>query len=135
MSPVLRILVVEDEMMVAMLMEDMLQDLGHLPVGPAARLEAGIALASNEVLDLGILDVNLAGVKSFPIADLLAARGIPVIFATGYGRNGLDDLYPGVPVIAKPFSMTNLQRAIGTVCGRNESSDLHGTTIPPAQDS
>ncbi len=133
MSPALRILVVEDEMMVAMLMEDMLQDLGHLPVGPAARLEAGMEMASSEILDLGILDVNLAGVKSFPIANLLTARGIPLIFATGYGRNGLDDLYPGVPVIAKPFSMANLQRAIGAVCRRNEASDLHGATIPPVQ--
>ena len=68
----------------------------------------------------GNLDVNLAGVKSFPIANLLVARGVPVIFATGYGRSGLDDLYPGVTVIAKPFGIIDLQRAIGTAGRRDE---------------
>ena len=114
MSRALRVLVIEDEMMIAMLMEDMLQDLGHVAVGPATRLETGIELASREVFDLAILDVNLGGTKSFPIADLLTARGIPVIFATGYGRSGLGDQYPNVPVIAKPFGTADLRRAIHT---------------------
>ena len=102
-------------MMVAMLMEDMLQELGHVPVGPAARLE----LATNEVLDLAILDVNLGGTKSFPIANVLAARGVSVIFATGYGQNGLDDQFPDVPVIAKPFDVDKLQRVICKLKGYN----------------
>ena len=117
MTRALRVLVVEDEMMVAMLMEDMLQELGHVTVGPAARLEAGMDLAGAETLDLGILDVNLGSAKSFPIAALLTSRGIPVIFATGYGRGGLDSRYTHFPVIAKPFAITDLRRAICAVGG------------------
>ena len=116
MTRALRVLVVEDEMMVAMLVEDMLQELGHVPVGPANRLEAGIKLAGSEALDLAILDVNLFGAKSFPIADLLTERGIPVIFATGYGIGGVDLKYVGFPIIAKPLSMTSLLKAIRSVC-------------------
>ena len=110
----LRVLVVEDEMLVSMLVEDMLEDLGHVPVGPAARLDAGIRLANSETLDLAILDINLGGTKSFPIADVLTARGVPVIFATGYGVNGLDQRFLGFQVIAKPFSEAALKNAIRT---------------------
>ena len=112
MSRALRVLVVEDEMLVSMLVEDMLEDLGHVPVGPAARLDAGINLANSETLDLAILDINLGGTKSFPIADVLTARGVPVIFATGYGASGLDQRFLKFPVIAKPFSETALKTAI-----------------------
>ena len=129
MSRALRVLVVEDEMMVAMLVQDMLQDLGHVPVGPAARLETGIELAGRETLDLAILDVNLGGTDSFPIANLLTARGVPVIFATGYGRSGLHGRYPGVPVIAKPFGMADLRRAIGVLKGYDDAS---GSPSAPA---
>jgi DNA-binding response OmpR family regulator len=110
----LRILVVEDEMMIAMLVEDMLLDLGHETVGPAAKFDAGIELATSEMLDLAILDVNLGGNRSFPIADLLVARGVPVIFATGYGAAGLDPQYAGFPVITKPFRMEALAKIIDT---------------------
>jgi DNA-binding response OmpR family regulator len=111
MKSPLRVLVVEDEM-IAMLVEDMLQELGHEPVGSAAKLETGIPLANTEKLDLAILDVNLAGVKSSPIADLLVARGIPVIFATGYGAAGLDPEYASFPAIAKPFTAEALANAM-----------------------
>ncbi len=122
MSQPLRVLVVEDEMLVAMLVEDMLRDLGHVPVGPAARLEAAIKLASDELLDLAILDVNLGGSKSFPIADVLTARGVPVIFATGYGTGGLDQRYRDFSVIAKPFSEATLSRAILAVRAESDRS-------------
>jgi DNA-binding response OmpR family regulator len=79
MTHALRVLVVEDEMMIAMLMEDMLQDLGYETVGPARRLESGMKIAGSEQIDLAILDINLGGAQSFPIAALLVARGIPVI--------------------------------------------------------
>lgn len=112
MSKALRVLVVEDEMLVSMLVEDMLEDLGHIPIGPAARLDAGVRLANSETLDLAILDINLGGTKSFPIADVLIARGVPVIFATGYGASGLDQRFLSFPVIAKPFSEAVLKNAI-----------------------
>lgn len=119
MTSALRVLIVEDEMLVAMLIEDMLYDLGHVPVGPATRLEAGLRLAAeSEDLDVAILDVNLAGETSFPIADLLTSKGIPVIFATGYGSSGLTEAYSGTPTIAKPFSAAALTEAIRTVAPR-----------------
>ncbi len=112
MTHALRVLVVEDEMMIAMLMEDMLQDLGYETVGPARRLESGMKIAGSEQIDLAILDINLGGAQSFPIAALLVARGIPVIFATGYGVSGLSNEYMDFPVIAKPFSVVALRQAI-----------------------
>jgi DNA-binding response OmpR family regulator len=115
MTHPLRVLVVEDEMMIAMLVEDMLRDLGHEPIGPATRLDTGIKLATSETLDLAILDVNLGGVRSFPIAELLVNRGIPVIFATGYGAAGLDQQFANHPVIAKPFSMEALAKTMKAV--------------------
>jgi CheY-like chemotaxis protein len=83
-----RVLVVEDEMTIALLIEDMLTDLGHEVVGLAMRLPQAMELAATAIVDLAILDVNLDGRMSFPVADLLSARGVPFVFATGYGSAG-----------------------------------------------
>ena len=85
----LRVLVVEDEMMVAMLMEDMLADLGCIVVGPISRLDEAMESVSELELDCAVLDVNLGDQSVFPLADLLLERGIPYAFATGYGDAGL----------------------------------------------
>ena len=108
-----RVLVVEDEMLVAMNIEDMLADIGHEVAGLANRLDAGLEMARDGAFDLAMLDVNLAGDLSFPIADVLEARGIPYLFATGYGRQGVRDDYGSVPVLQKPFRARDLQAAIG----------------------
>jgi CheY-like chemotaxis protein len=108
-----RILVVEDEMTIALLIEDMLTDLGHEVVGLAMRLPHAMELASTAAIDFAVLDVNLDGRMSFPVADLLSARGVPFIFATGYGSAGLDERYRGqAPVVRKPFRLQDLQSAI-----------------------
>ena len=99
-------------MLIALHIEDMLTELGFEVVGPAMRLAAALALARSESFDCAILDVNLASEKSFPIADALRERGIPFIFATGYGSKGLDDAYRGVGTIQKPFRSPDLERAI-----------------------
>ena len=109
----LRILVVEDEMMVSMLIEDMLTDLGCTVVGPAARLDEAIALANAETLDCAVLDVNLGGQPIFPLADILRAKGTPFAFATGYGDAGLRDVDKGTPVLQKPFRESDLARVLG----------------------
>ena len=109
----LRVLVVEDEMMVSMLIEDMLGDLGCTVVGPASRLDEAIALANDAELDCAVLDVNLGGQPIFPLADLLRARGAPFAFATGYGDAGLRDVDKGSPVLQKPFRETDLARVLG----------------------
>jgi DNA-binding response OmpR family regulator len=79
----MRVLVVEDEMMVSMLIEDMLSDLGCKVVGPASRLEEAIALVESHEIDCAVLDVNLGGQPIFPLADILRAKGAPFAFATG----------------------------------------------------
>ena len=109
----LRVLVVEDEMMVSMLIEDMLTDLGCIVVGPAARLDEAIALTESEQIDCAVLDVNLGGQPIFPLADILRAKGAPFAFATGYGDAGLRDVDKGSPVLQKPFRETDLARILG----------------------
>ena len=108
----LRVLVVEDEMMVSMLIEDMLSDLGCTVVGPASRLEEAIALANASELDCAVLDVNLGGQPIFPLADILRAKGAPFAFATGYGDAGLRDVDKGSPVLQKPFREGDLARVL-----------------------
>ncbi|MFC7398400.1 response regulator [Chelatococcus sp. GCM10030263] len=108
----LRILVVEDEATIAMLVEDMLLDLGHEVVGLAMRLPQAVQMAGSMDFDLAILDINLDGRRSFPVADVLATRGIPFFFASGYGSAGLEPPYNDQVTIRKPFEQRDLQRAI-----------------------
>lgn len=109
----LRVLVVEDEMMVSMLIEDMLGDLGCHVVGPAARLDEALELAHAGELDCAVLDVNLGGQPIFPLADVLRGKGKPFAFATGYGDAGLRDVDKGTPVLQKPFRESDLARVLG----------------------
>ena len=111
----LRVLVVEDEMMVSMLIEDMLDDLGCKVVGPASRLDEALALAGEAELDCAVLDVNLGGQSIFPLADFLRAKGAPFAFATGYGDAGLREVDKGSPVLQKPFRETDLARVLGVL--------------------
>ena len=111
----LRVLVVEDEMMVSMLLEDMLADLGCAVVGPAARLEEAMDLAERGDFDCALLDVNLAGKQSFPLADLLRARKTPFAYATGYGEAGLRPEDKGAVLLMKPFRESDLARVLGVL--------------------
>lgn len=104
-----RILLVEDESLVAALAEDLLLDAG-CEVILAMRLDEAMVLAADDEVELGILDVNLGTERSYPVADLLRARGKPVIFATGYGREGLNGAYQDVPVLQKPYRADELLR-------------------------
>lgn len=108
----LRILVVEDEMTIALMIEDMLLELGHEVVDLAMRLPQAEDAARKANFDLAVLDVNLDGRKSFPVAEILAAHGIPYVFATGYGGGGLDIGYSSRPVLTKPFMVDDLKAAI-----------------------
>lgn len=113
----LRVLVVEDEMMVAMLLETMIAQLGHQVVGPVARLDQAVAMAEREAVDLAILDVNVNGKEVYPVAAALAARGIPFIFATGYGKGGLRAPYHDRPTLQKPYLTDDLRQMVAEVCG------------------
>lgn len=108
----LKVLVVEDEMLVSMLVEDMLSDLGCEVVGPAAEIDEAMTLAQSADIDLALLDVNLAGKPIFPVADALKARGVPFAFASGYGEAGLTEDHKGAAVLQKPFREADLARAL-----------------------
>jgi CheY-like chemotaxis protein len=103
-----RVLVVEDEMIVAWLLEDMLADLGCVVVGPAASINEALAMIDAEAFDVAVLDVNLNGKTSYPIADVLVTRGVPFLFSTGYDKDRLLDDYRIFPVLQKPFHRSEL---------------------------
>jgi len=107
-----RILVVEDEFLIRMLLEDMLTDLGYELVGVAGRVDEAAEMAQTKEFDLAILDVNLDGRDVYPVADLISKRGLPFMFVTGYGGRGLPDNYRGRPTLQKPFQMDELQRML-----------------------
>jgi len=108
-----RVLLVEDEAMIAMLLEDMLGDLGCTVVGPAYALTSALALAAGESpIDVAILDINLAGRPVFEVADALRARRVPMIFSSGYGDRGLREVDRGAPVLGKPFRAGDLAAAL-----------------------
>ncbi|GGE97168.1 response regulator [Sphingomonas prati] len=107
-----RVLVVEDESAVLMLVEDMLIDLGYSKIDTAMSVSEALPIADTAELTFAILDVNLGGQRSSPIADRLRARGVPFVFATGYGSRGMDDAYVGSIVLRKPFRLGELEVAI-----------------------
>ncbi|PZW44915.1 response regulator receiver domain-containing protein [Humitalea rosea] len=107
-----RVLVVEDEALVAMLVEDALLDAGAEVLGPVRSVPEALALMAKQVPDAAVLDVNLDGVPSTPIADALAAAGVPFIVATGYGIDGLPPGHAGVLVLAKPYDPVALTQAL-----------------------
>jgi CheY-like chemotaxis protein len=115
----LKVLVVEDESMVSMLMADMLQDLGCTVVGTVARFDDALRQATNDpAFDVALLDVNLNGKQTFPIAEQLAARGVRFIFATGYGEGILPQSLQGGPILQKPFELEALQKALRRAVAR-----------------
>jgi CheY-like chemotaxis protein len=111
-----RVLVVEDEALVAMLVEDALLDAGASVIGPAATVAEALALLERETPEAAVLDLNLAGETSTPVADALAARGVPFVVATGYGADGLPPGHAAVPVLAKPYDPDDLTAALSRLC-------------------
>jgi CheY-like chemotaxis protein len=113
-----RVLVVEDESLVAMLLETILEDMGCTPVGPASTVDEGLAIATGgEPLDAALLDVNVAGRQVFPIARALKDRAVPFVFSTGYGEGGLPDEWRGQATIQKPFTEAAVRDALMRAMG------------------
>lgn len=110
-EPLLRgrsVLLVEDEMLNMMMFEAMLADLGCQAVTVSATIEDALARVADQPFDVAMLDLNLGGVKSYPIADALAARGVPFFFSTGYGEKDIEAAYRERPVLNKPFQAAQL---------------------------
>ena len=105
-----RVLIVEDEIVVALFMEDILTEFGYQVAGVIGHLDD--ALAREPDYDLAVLDVHLNGRSVFEFADKLTALGIPFVFATGYGERGIPERHRGRPVLQKPFQPDDLKRAL-----------------------
>ena len=113
----MRLMVVEDELLVSMLLQDILTDLGAEVAGPYGRLADALVAAKGERFDGAILDLNLAGQQAEPLADLLLARGVPFVFITGYQRDSIDRRYANVPVLPKPIDAAALESVLLTLLG------------------
>jgi CheY-like chemotaxis protein len=109
-----RVLVVEDEMMIRMLLEGMLTDLGHTVAAEAGAIDEAVAIAKKGAFDVAVLDVNLNGQPVTPVVEILIKRGVPFIFASGYGQRGLPECYRTIPTLQKPFQVDALAQAIET---------------------
>jgi DNA-binding response OmpR family regulator len=103
-----RVLVVEDELLVAMLIEDALADHDCVIVGPYARLQDALRAVRTESIDLAVLDVNLSGEEAYPVAELLAERGIPFLLLSGYGTGAIPANHPDWQACSKPFQAEEL---------------------------
>ena len=112
----MRVFIVEDEALVSMMLEDFLDDIGCRVVAVSARLDDAIGKAKSIPMDVAVLDVNLAGEQSYPVADILRARSIPFVFATEYGITGVSAELQDTPVLVKPFGRMQLAEALRMVC-------------------
>jgi len=116
-----RVLVVEDELMIRMLLEGMLTDLGHTVAAEAGGIDEAVALAKKETFDVAVLDVNLNGHPVTPVVEILVERGVPFLFASGYGLRGVPEAYRAVPTLQKPFQADALAQAIEAAVSRAAS--------------
>ncbi len=107
-----RVLIVEDEVLVAMLLEELLERMGYEVAAVSSHLEEALGLARTIDVELALLDVNLNGRESFPVAEVLRGRGIPFAFATGYGDSALQGGYARELLVEKPFNRENLKRVL-----------------------
>jgi DNA-binding response OmpR family regulator len=110
-----RVLVVEDEYLVAILIEEILEAAGCIVMGPIPRLREALDAVAHDDYDAAVLDVNLAGERINPVADALSERNVPFLFVTGYGANTLPGEYAHRPHICKPFRMAELIGALSSV--------------------
>jgi CheY-like chemotaxis protein len=111
----LRVLVVEDEFMIAMAVEAVVSDAGGVVVEMAATLEQAVAFAETAEFDAALLDINLNGENSFPVADILGRRGIPFAFVTGYNRRMVPETFAAAPILTKPYARSDLMRILGSL--------------------
>jgi CheY-like chemotaxis protein len=109
------ILLVEDEALIRMMLAEMVEELGHRVIAEAGSVVQGRSLAEIEEYDLAILDINLQGVNVRPVAEVIAARGLPFIFLSGYGSAGVPDGFMERPVLSKPCTPDELKRTIDAV--------------------
>ena len=113
-----RVFIVEDEYLIRMLLEDMLADLGFEIAAAVGGIAEASDLASNGKFDVAILDVNVDGSEIYPVADILAKRGVPFVFVSGYGEGSLAEPYRGRPALQKPFQAEQLKTTLNALLGK-----------------
>jgi PAS domain S-box-containing protein len=118
-----RVLLVEDEALVAMMIQDFLTESGHSVIGPISRASEALQAAKEGDFDTAILDINLGDGMVYPVADILSARGVPFIFVTGYEADTVDDRFSDVPVLQKPIERQMLQRLFLTTVNVAAAAD------------
>ncbi len=114
----LRVLVVEDELLIATTIEQALERAECTVIGPVPRVAKAVDVARSAAIDVGLLDVNLAGEEVFPVADVLAQRTIPFVFLTGYAPSIVPPSYGHHAILGKPCSLAKLYRTLATAVGR-----------------
>jgi CheY-like chemotaxis protein len=118
-----RSLLVEDEFLVATVIEEYLRSAGGSVIGPFARLEPAMAAVERERIDLAVLDINLNGVMSYPLADELAARGIPLMFLSGYVTMNLPERFRTMPRLSKPYDAKTLIQEVRRLASGEDAPD------------
>ena len=113
-----RLLLVEDETLILLNLKSTLNDLGWEVAHMAAKIGTAIDIARTGSFDAAIIDINLDGSMTYPVADILKARAIPFAFTTGYGKNGIDTAYSKVPILPKPFSRDQLETLLNGLLPR-----------------
>ncbi len=120
-----RILIVEDEYLVAMSLRDALESLGSVVVGPVPSVEKAIkTIEAGPDIDAAIVDVNLGGVMAYPVADLLQARNIPFVFTTGYEKNTLRAGYPEIGICHKPSPFPKMEEALASAMSTQKRATI-----------
>lgn len=123
-----RVLIIEDEPLIAMMLEDMLADLGCVVVGTASGLDAALQMAGTLELDFCLLDMNLSGQLSTPVVDVLRGRGLPFIVSTGLAQRGVPVDLGAAVVLSKPFSLASLTTAVAQL-GLAAGGDAGGVSL------
>jgi CheY-like chemotaxis protein len=116
-----RTIVVEDEPLVRLMTEEILVSVGCVIAAAASTLDEALGHIAAAEFDLAVLDINLAGTEVYPAAERLRGKGTPIIFVTGYGRRGVQDAWHEFPILQKPFSLRDIERAIGASGARRRN--------------
>jgi DNA-binding response OmpR family regulator len=108
----MKVMIAEDEFLVALMLEQDLRDNGYDVVGPFTNIDAARQAAGQEAFDVAVLDINMAGQMAFPVADELKRRGLPYLFLSGYGRAKLPEEHQAASCLPKPYELTTLLREL-----------------------
>jgi len=130
-----RILIVEDEPLIAMELAELVKELRCEVLGPARDMPTALRLLADHQLDAAILDINIDGDRSFVVADELSRLGKPWIFTTGYDAEILNGRYADVPFVTKPFSTEDLSSLITQILPRDASEEFENAQTPSASRS